>query len=268
MVPTQWISRLAPVTILTLTLFCGAAAAQSTSLSGSFGFLLNYYPVDPSVGTLAIMGVMNLDGAGNLTGTYTGRSNGGHPQSAPGTFTGTYSSPPNGVGSKPGSIAITLDLGLTLTLDTVVTDGGQGLQLVMTNCSGGCPFSGGVVSGFARAAYTGPVNGAYGFQLTTLPVPSGYVGVVSFDGAGNAAMSITNIGAPAAGNPPPVTGGTLNGTYTFDPDGIGTINLVDPSGNPNQTYLIVATDGGSGLLMILQSGPPQSPVSTGSGRMQ
>ncbi len=263
---TRWFARLVSASVLALTLLCSMAAAQNNSLSGSFGFLLNYYSVD-SPGGLAILGVINFDGAGNVTGTSTVRSDGGHPQST-GTFTGTYSSPPNGVGSKPGTITLNLDNGLTLSLDMVVTDGGQGLQLVMTNCTGGCPFSDGVFSGYARAAYTGAVNGAYGFQLTSLPSPSVYLGVVSFDGAGNAAVSITNVGVAKTAPSPPVTGGTLTGTYSFNPDGSGTITLVDPSGNPNQTFAIVATDGGSGLLLLLESGPPGSPVSTGNGRMQ
>src|SRR5271165_3915023 len=102
----RWFSRLA--LIPALTLLSSLASAQSDSLSGSFGFLLNVTP-----GALAVLGVMNFDGAGNVTGTYTGRSNGGHPQSPPGTFTGTYSSMPNGVGVKPGSVTIALDIGAT-----------------------------------------------------------------------------------------------------------------------------------------------------------
>lgn len=255
--------RLMSVLVATLTLLCSSAAAQSDSLSGSFGVLLN------ASGGLAIVGVINFDGAGNVTGSGATRSNGGHPQSPPGTFTGTYSSTPSGVGSKPGSITITLETGFILSLDMVVTDGGQGLQLVLTNCSSGCdPAALGVMSGVGRAAYTGPVNGSYGFQLNSIPDPSGFVGVVSFDGAGNAAMSITNVGAPKEGSPPPVMGGTLKGTYSLNPDGSGTITLIDPSGNPNQTFAMVFTDGGSGLLLVLTSGPPGSTVSSGAARLQ
>jgi hypothetical protein len=248
--------------LLTLTLLCSLAAAQSSSLSGSFGFLLNHS------GGLAVLGVMNFDGAGNVTGSYTGRSNGGHPQSNPGTFTGTYSSMPNGVGVKPGSVTIALDMGVTLSLDMVVTDGGQGLQLVATNAGGGLDLAGAVFSGVARAAYTGSVNGSYGFQLNSIPDPSGYLGVVSFDGAGNVAMSITNVGAPQEGSPPPVGGATLTGTYSLNPDGSGTITLPDASGNPALTFAIVSTDGGSGLLVLLASGPPGSTVSSGTARLQ
>jgi hypothetical protein len=264
---TRSFPRLVSALVLTLTLLCSFAAAQSNSLSGSFGFLLSSYPVDPSGGGLALLGLMNFDGAGNVTGSYTARSNGGHPQST-GTFTGTYSSMPNGVGVKPGSVTLTLDIGITFSLDMVVTDGGQGLQLVATNCGGGCDPAGAVFSGVARAAYTGPVNGSYGFQFNSTPVPSAFLGAVSFDGAGNAAMSITNVGAPQEGSPPPVGSGTLQGTYSLNPDGSGTVTLTDPSGNPDQTFAIVSTDGGSGLLLVLASGPPQSTVSSGTARLQ
>jgi hypothetical protein len=258
--------RLVFVLVLTLTLLSSFASAQSNSLSGSFGYLLNFYTVDAS-GGLALLGVMNFDGAGNVTGSYTARSNGGHPQGT-GTFTGTYSTAPNGVGVKPGSITLAIDIGWILSFDMVVTDGGQGLQLVLTDCSGGCDPAGAVISGVARAAYTGPVNGSYGFQLSSNPVPSGYLGVVSFDGAGNVGISITNIGVAQEGSPPPVTGGTLTGTYSLNPDGSGTVTLPDASGNPALTFAIVAIDGGSGLLLILESGPPGSNVSSGTARMQ
>jgi hypothetical protein len=258
---TRSFPRLASALVLALTLFCSLASAQSNSLSGSFGFLLDHS------GGLAILGVMNFDGAGNVTGSYTSRSNGGHPQGS-GTFTGTYSSMPSGVGSKPGSITIALDIGAAVSLDMVITDGGQGLQLVATDCSGGCDLAGAVFSGVARATYTGSVNGSYGFQLNSIPDPSGYLGVMSFDGAGNAAISITNVGAPQKGSPPPVGGGTLKGTYSLNPDGSGTVTLIDPSGNPGQTFAIVSTDGGSGLLLVLESGPPGSTVSSGSARLQ
>jgi hypothetical protein len=63
------------VLVLTLTLICDFAyfapakmlrvvSAQSNSLSGSFGFLLNAQYPDPSSNSgLALLGVMNLDGA-------------------------------------------------------------------------------------------------------------------------------------------------------------------------------------------------------------
>jgi len=68
-------SRLVPVLVLTLTLICSFAysvAAQSTSPSGSFGFLINASYSDPyQTNGSAFLGLMNFDGAGNVTGSYT-----------------------------------------------------------------------------------------------------------------------------------------------------------------------------------------------------
>jgi hypothetical protein len=67
---TRLVPGLVSVLVLTLTLLCSLAAGQSNSLNGSFGFLLNTYSADPS-GGLAILGVMNFDGAGNAAMSIT-----------------------------------------------------------------------------------------------------------------------------------------------------------------------------------------------------
>ena len=73
------------------------------SLSGSFGFLINASIAGTSTDSgTAILGVMNFDGAGNVTGSYNfqlGASANQAGQSAAGTFTGTYSSNPDGTGT-------------------------------------------------------------------------------------------------------------------------------------------------------------------------
>jgi hypothetical protein len=70
---------LAFVLLLTVTLICslaylapGSVAAQSAPLSGSYGFLINASYADPSNNYgFALLGVMNFDGVGNITGSYT-----------------------------------------------------------------------------------------------------------------------------------------------------------------------------------------------------
>jgi hypothetical protein len=76
---------------------------------------------------------------------------GNHPRpwsSGHGTFTGTYSSNPDGTGTA----TLTLDAGITFKFAIVITDGGQGLQLVATGWTDSCDLGGIVVSGVARAA--------------------------------------------------------------------------------------------------------------------
>src|SRR5260370_4935066 len=148
-------------------------AAQSMSPSGSFGFLINasYFNRSNNNGQ-ALIGVMNFDGAGNVTGPFTaefGASGNQAAQSIAGTFTGKDSSKTDGT----GSLTIALDAGITLTYAMVVTDGGKSLQLVMTNClfgSEGCNFFATVNSGFARAGQASSLNGSFGFQLHNSPV--------------------------------------------------------------------------------------------------
>src|SRR5712691_1166239 len=188
-------SRLVSMLVLTLTLTC-AGFAQSTSLSGSFGFLVNEsYFMRPNNNGTAILGVMNFDGAGNVTGGFTfqtGALRDRPVQTIAGTLTGTYSSKPDG----SGSVTVVFDAGITFTYAMAIADGGQSLQLVMTNClfgSNGCNFFSTVNSGIARVAKAAALNGSYAFQFNNIPNPTGTVGAMKFDGAGNVAMSFTSV---------------------------------------------------------------------------
>jgi hypothetical protein len=252
--------------VLTLTLIGSFAYAQSMP-SGSYGYLLNASYSDPSqTNGSALLGVMNFDGAGNVTGSYTSEPDTQPAHTNAGALTGTYTSNPDGA----GSVTIKLDTGTTLTFAMVITDGGQGLQLVATDCSGGCGIGGAnlaqaAFSGTARAAYTGAPNGSYGFLGAQSPFPAASVGVATFDGAGNVAFSLTYV--PSGGSSQPnVLTGTQTGTYSINPDGSGAFNLVAGASNA-QTYVFVITDGGSGLL-FLQTRRSGNGVSFGTGRLQ
>jgi len=123
--------RLVSVPALTLTLIC-AGAAQSPS--GSYGFVAGVLQIDSNGDNgAAILGVMNFDGAGKMTGTATIKPRSTRDEDAQaGTsaFTGTYSTNPDGA----GRVTLAFDLGITLTFAMVTTDGGQGLQLLSTDC--------------------------------------------------------------------------------------------------------------------------------------
>jgi len=277
---TRIFPRLASVLVLTLTLIFSfayltpetrlrAVSAQSMSPSGSFGFLVSASYSDPSnENGFAVLGVMNFDGAGSVTGSYTAENGDSATQTSQpitGTLTGTYSSNPDG----SGSVAITVDVGISFTFAMAITDGGQGLQLVATQCSGGCNIGGTTtISGVARAAQTGSPNGSYGFQFTNSPTPGGSVGVASFDGAGNVSESFTFVGLTGTSGQPAVFSGKQTGTYSMNPDGSGTINLeAIPGLSGAQTYAFVITDGGSGAL-LLQTNRAGNGVSFGTGRLQ
>jgi hypothetical protein len=72
-----------------LALFGSLAAAQSASPRGSFGFLANALTNDPADSRgLGVVGVLNLDGAGNIAGAYTLCNR--PPRTITGSVTGTY----------------------------------------------------------------------------------------------------------------------------------------------------------------------------------
>ena len=121
--------------VLALALSFRPAAAQIAAPNGSFGFLINAAFNDTTDNNgAAILGVMNFDGAGNVSGTYTfqiGAPAGQTPQTLTGTFTGTNTANSDGT----GSVSIALDMGVTFTFAMVMIDGGQGMQLVATGSS-------------------------------------------------------------------------------------------------------------------------------------
>ena len=95
--------------------------AQSNAPVGSFGFQLNN-----------VVGVLNIDGAGNVTGTYTSLNNGGTTVQS-GTLAGTYSSNSSGIGGM--NLAIDGGNSGNVTFSVVITDGGAGLLLLQTGSS-------------------------------------------------------------------------------------------------------------------------------------
>lgn len=197
------LARLA-VLALALTATLCPVAAQSPTPTGSFGFLATLWANDPTDMTGgAIVGVMDLDGAGNVTGTYTlqnGASPGQTQQTATGTFSGTYSGNPDGTGST----TLQFDAGFSLTFATVTTDGGQGIQLLLTAGGGGAANLGGgaIPLGGPTLALTGP-----------LP-------------------ATLFLGGHATGSIPLSVSGTLNGGtifYTASGNGSGTVQCDDGS---------------------------------------
>jgi hypothetical protein len=267
--------RLLAILVPTLMLICSlpAVSAQSKPLSGSFGVLLNASIASTSNDSgSAVLGLLNFDGMGNVTGSYnlqigdSADNPGG--QSVTGTLTGTYSTNPDGTGAA----TLNLDAGLSFTYAMVITDGGKGLTLITTGCTSNCDLGGIVIGGVARAAYTGPLKGSYGYQFNNSPVPGQSVGVATFDGAGNTAVSLTFVGAGMGPDhdphQAPVFTGTANGTYSLNPDGSGTIVLPKAfGGQGDQMYAFVVVDGGSAILLeqMKRSG---SGVSSGTARLQ
>lgn len=378
-------------------------AAQGPSPNGSYGFLATAWTNNAVDNTgAAVVGLMNLDGSGNASGTYTlqlGADPGRTQQTVTGSFTGTYSSNSDGT----GSIALTFDAGFGLTFATVITDGGQGIQLLSTdgngdatnlgggamplqgspvalngaipasiifgNATGNIPLSlsgvgnngtfiytakngnasgttqcsdgttgnwtasvtafsaivslnnpppggggnasgdylmalsiqscsdtngfirtmsgsitgnfpatgnanlllhgsGTLVNGIARAGQVSSLSGSYGFRVDSSPVPAGTIGVMNFDGAGGLTLSFSNVGFLGTSLQLPVGSNTGTGTYTVNPDGTGTLALINSNGQPGPTFSFVITDGGSQILLLRTASITASSVLFGTARLQ
>lgn len=111
-------------------------SAQVTPAAGPYGYLITGWP-DAHNKPFTLLGIINFDGAGNLSGSYTMVN--GRPTAFPGTFSGKYSVNPDGT----GTMTVTLAPELTVTFAIVVTEGGSG---ILMSASGGDQ----VLSGTAR----------------------------------------------------------------------------------------------------------------------
>jgi hypothetical protein len=239
-----------------LGLLCAMSfpAAAQMAPSGSFGFLLHSSVSDPATNNgTGVLGVMNFDGAGNVTGTLTLAVSATATQPSatlPGTFAGTYSTKADGTGTMNLNVDL-VAFQPTFAFAMVITDGGHGLLLSVTGCGGMCDLGGDVISGAARLASPGPLKGSYGYQLDSTPNPRSSLGTINLDGAGNASVALTQIDVPPSGAQPPVQSGTVTGIYTLNPDGTGIVDLISSGSG---TVQFVVTDGGSQVLLLTIGG--------------
>jgi hypothetical protein len=241
-----------------------SASAQAVAPNGSYGILLNQWKDANSNNVSAILGVLNFDGAGNVTGTYTLVTT-KNPTAATGTWTGTYSGNPDG----SNTVNLTFDVGGTITAAVMVTDGGNALQILLTG--GSLLKPGQVINGTGRiqSAQGSMPAGNYGYLINQWPDanngPQGVFGLTYLDGAGKVFGFYTiagNTGASA-----PLTG-TFTGTYSVNPDSTGSITINLDIGFTS-TYAMVVTDGGAGILMLLTGGTGGlKAVDSGIARMQ
>lgn len=99
---------------------------------GSYGFLVKGSPVAPA-SPIGAVGVINFDGAGGVTGSYTSYDPSSSTPVQTGTFTGTYSS--NGDGT--GSFTIVTSGGDTEQYAMVVANSNAQISFLQTSASSG-----------------------------------------------------------------------------------------------------------------------------------
>ncbi len=256
--------------LLFIALAISGTVAAQTLPAGPYGFVINSTYSDPATqGGTAILGLMDFNGDGKVSGPYTlemGSGGSGPQENISGTFTGTYSSNPEG----SGTISIDLE-DMDLTLAMVIAN--HELQLVVTDCVGSfCNLGESVMSGIGVAEFDGSsvtatkqsLNGSYGMQSTkSSPTTQTSVEVWTFDGAGNVYTSGTDV---VAG--PKVQSGTLLGTYTVNANGTGIITIPPQNGQPSgKAFAFVITSYPSELL-VLQTIRPGNGVQYLTGQLQ
>ena len=176
---------------------------------------------------------------------------------------------PGGTGNASGDYVLDLGVQACGSTDRQFVSG-----WITGNIPQGAPVNltlhlpGFAVNGVARAGLATSLSGSYGVRMDSSPVPSGLIGAMKFDGAGNVSFNFTSIGAPGTSLTLPTATGTRTGTYTINPDGTGTIALLQPNGQPGPMFSFVATDGGTQLLLVQTNASASPSVSFGAARAQ
>ena len=241
--------------------FAFLAPAQVTSPNGSYGILVNQWKDSNSNAASSFLGVLTFNGAGNVSGSYTLVRK--DYSVLTGTLTGTYSGNPD----ASNTVSLTFDVGATLIASVAVTDGGAGLQIMVTG--GTATKVGQVITGTGRVQSGGMPTGSFGMLLNRLPDqkndPQGVFGIFSLDGAGNITGSASIIGPNL---PAPSITTNCMGTYSVKPDGTGNVTVNLDLGF-SSTFAIVVVDGGAGILMLqTDESDGLGEILSGTARMQ
>jgi hypothetical protein len=224
-------------------------AAQSETLNGVYGFVLNASYTNPSnQGGAAMLGLADFNKSGGVSGSYTlelGSGGSGPLQTLTGTFTGTYT-----LTSGSGSMTVTLSDGTSLTIAILLTDKGSGLELIATNSSGDFDLSQSVVSGIGGIAGEAVLNNSFSGQLIYSPQITKANVLMSFKSGGRMIFLFAPYVEP--GQSP--QNFTFSGTYTEGSRGEGIITLAATQTQGVQTFLFVATEEGVLLMQLNRSG--------------
>jgi hypothetical protein len=201
-----------------------AATFGNASVKGYYSFQVILWTANSNTPAYGMIGVMNFDGVGNVTGSYNSISGG---NLSVGALGGTYAVNRNGIGAidftsgSTAQFAIILNSNSTNTTNLMEPELAQGFQLLLTNDASNEVVSGTAVFQSAKQVTYSVANleGTFTYLGNTwtanvnLP-EQGFVGIFTFDGKGN-----------VAGTQVVVFGGMLlntenpSGTYTVDADG-------------------------------------------------
>jgi len=223
-----------------------AAGFGNASLKGSYSFLVDRWTADASTDQFAMVGLMQFNGTGVVTGTYTSIS---ASTVETGALGGTYSVSPNGTGT------ISLTSGSTaqfaITLNSTVAGVPHGIQLLQTNDNSNEVISGtAVLQSTAAGTYSvASLKGNFAFQGNTwtadpMLAEDGDIALFTFDGKGHLKATVTSMFDGA------LYTNTVNGAYTVSSNGTGTVSIIS---NNSPKFAIALNSVASGLAGGLQA---------------
>jgi hypothetical protein len=231
---------------LAITFGSAALAQDVSSLKGAYGFQIVANQLD-SMGSNggAVIGVVNFDGAGNLSGTGILKARTGLIQdgpTGPGNLSGTYTVNPD----STGIMTLRFDFGFSPTLAFTITDGGKNLFFIdgprSTNPLAANPtFQG------SPTSLSGTLPASFFIQGATGTIPLTF----TLTGSSTDVPSIYALSAP----------GTGQGTLTCGDGTTGTWQASVPSA----TAAVVDPDGGNFFLVMTSMACGGPDVETYSG---
>jgi len=205
--------------VVTFVFFAHAAKFSNASLKGGYSYLINLRTANQSTNQFAMVGVMNFDGAGDVTGSYTSIS---ADTVSSGSLSGHYSIAANGKGEITVTTGTTAEF--AVTLNSFLNGIAQGIELLQINDHNNEIMSGTAVqqSATTQAYSAASLKGAFALQYNPWTADGalaedGGVALFTFDGISQVTTSETTV----------YDGTTLSGngsfTYTVSADGTGTI---------------------------------------------
>jgi len=248
------------------------AKYSNGSLQGSYSFLTNKWLSDPTHDAVGIVGIMNFNGLGNVSSSFTVDDSG---TVYTGTAAGTYSVASDGT----GNVKMTYPDGSSITLFIVLNAAGKGFQAVQIDCSPSPACTSNDVytatavkmgaSWFSNASLKGNFEWMFvNWTSSQFHTAVGVVGRLTFDGVSKVKGSITGKEGWDVGS--------LNfaGTYSVNSDGSGSMTMTDEY---NESFIFsfvinsaTATSVGKGFQFMLTGGNCCSltGIRTGTGTKQ
>lgn len=244
-----------------------AASYDNSYLNGGYSFLLNRWIATARDYEDGVVGLLNFDGVGMVTGSFEQMQGG---ILITNTLSGTYSVSANGSGSMTLTNPQGNTVELAFAMNTVANKVALDMQLMTTFVASGFElFTGTAVlqsagpitftNSYLKGRYTHLANRwVRGSDAATLSVDT-------FDGVGNMKFSYVRVKGSS------VAKGKGTGTYAVNPDGTALMTVVYSNGSSDQVALVLNSVEGTvakGFQFLLMTPTGRDMVNSGNAFLQ